>query len=226
MDEINEEIRKKLYTNKEYPRTITLKPIDSNYTKELITKLHPNDIYFHENKNQYLNMRYSIKKDEIYNFEIDEDKRQEYIEKRYIIFPVIIILETADCINHLIVFIVDNKKRDITYIDTLGFNNYADKEKTYKKLRKTFIKKLKEKKLKKYKKVAYDIPIQLYLKDDKNPWYYENACVIITALYIYVYVKFEGNHKKIVETIKTIREKEIKEKIQKLLILMYVSIMY
>ena len=194
MDKFINNIKKILY----YPelskinRNIPLKTIEGSQLTELINKLlieHKYNLYFsvytakiYGNDTVTYNLPY-YDNDQINNLDVSKINSNN-------ICIVPLFIKQSTLVGHYMCFIINFKNKHVLFYDPLGIKND-----TCRNIKKIIKKTLLDHNIvsKQYNFVSFNCPIQKYVKDDNNPWFYEMSCVIILYVFIYLYFLLDGN---------------------------------
>jgi hypothetical protein len=223
MEKFINDIKKLLY----YPklstinRNIPLKTIEEYQLLELINKLlvrHEYNLYFYIQTikigNDTLTINFpSYDGKNIINLDIT---KINYNNNSNTIVPILINNQ------HIMCFIINPKKTHVIFYDPFGINND-----TCKKIKKIVKKTLLEHNdvFKRFTFVSFNCPIQKYVKDDSNPWFYEMSCGIILSIFIYLYFLLDGDGllEYLIKFCKSIKKKYINE-FKDLLLFCYIAL--
>jgi hypothetical protein len=227
MDELVNQIKKILY----YPKLLTINEIQLTtlspiHLNKLIDKLLFNfqySIYYQYKsiKHTGIGSLYPVLIDnEIINLSVDGIKQINEI----IILPIYIY---DNVINHIICLCINTKLNHVLYFDPFGTNKIQ-----YNIIKPSIKKFLVDNNIfngNKFKFITFNFPIQKYIKDDNNKWFYEMSCGILVGIFTYLYFLASNTENLINDLIKTckmIKKKENIVKLKDLLIFVYTAIMY
>jgi hypothetical protein len=225
MDEFINNIKKILYYPKlsEIDRNIPLKIPVGYQLLELINKLligykyylyYPkHTIIMHGNDMVTYNLPY-YDNNQINNLDVSK-----FITNNNCIVPLFI--KQSSVVGHYICFIINFKNKHVLFYDPLGINNDT------KSVKKIIKKMLIDGNIvsKQYNFVCFNCPIQKYVKDDNNPWFYEMSCGIILSVFIYLYFLLDGDglFEYLIKFCKSIKKKYINE-FKDLLLFCYIAL--
>jgi len=232
MDELLNKIKNILF----YPKLLTLNEIQLTFlfdtqVNKLIDKLLINYnycIYYNFYKIHQLNIHTIIPlliKNNIHNLLIDGINK---INNNIIIIPLIIYNSIIN--GHITCIYINKKLNHILFFDPYGIN--LVQYNTIKPIIKNFI--ISNNILQKPKFIKFNFPIQKYIKDDTNLWYFEMSCGVLISLFSYFYLlssnESENENYELLDRLiyycKMIKKKENIDKLKELLIFMYVAIVY
>ena len=224
MDDLINQIKKLLYHQKLLTlNEIQLSMCDSRFLDKLISKLSKLFDYNLYHHNNYIN---KINRTSAYPMFIDNNIVNLVIDgikiNNIIILPINIYLDQNN--SHITCFYINLKLNHVLYFDPYGINK--KQYNTIKPIIKQFL--IENNIIKKNCKfISFNFPIQRYVKDENNIWFYEMSCGVLVGLFTYLYFISSENDNLIdnlIKYCKMIKQKENIIKLKDLMVFVYAAI--